>query len=123
MRKRNLVITAIGVVAGITLTGVVPASAVTISNLSGQSCGDQVGTWHFVNNQIPAGSPIGTLTATFSGGQTAQDLGEVKGGGSTQHFYVTASGTLLSASTDLGGRLVLSDFSCDGGKKGGGEKK
>ena len=117
MRKRY-VLTSIGMVAGLTLAGVVPASAVSISNLSGQSCGDQIGTWHFVNNQVPAGSPVGTLVATYSSGEVASDLGEVKGGGATQHFYVTASGTLTSASTDLGGKLVLSDFSCSGGKKG-----
>ncbi|HSB85233.1 MAG TPA: hypothetical protein VLD86_02935 [Ilumatobacteraceae bacterium] len=106
-------------VAGVTLTGV-SVSAATLSNLSGQSCGDLIGTWHFVNNQVPAGSPLGTLTATFSSGEVASDIGEAKGGGSTQHFYVTASGTLTGASTDLGGKLVLSDFSCNGGKKGGG---
>lgn len=117
MRKRSLVMTGIGVVAGITLTGV-SVSAATLGNLSGQSCGDLIGTWHFVNNQVPAGSPIGTLIATFSTGEVASDLGEAKGGGSTQHFYVTASGTLTGASTDLGGKLVLSDFSCNGGKKG-----
>jgi hypothetical protein len=118
MRKRRLVTTGIGIVAGLTLTGVVSVSAATLSNLSGQSCGDLIGTWHFVNNQIPSGSPIGTLVATFSSGEVASDQGEVKGGGSTQQFYVTASGTLTGASTDLGGKLVLSDFSCDGGKKG-----
>lgn len=119
MRKRSFVMTCIGVVAGVTLTGV-SVSAATLSNLSGQSCGDLIGTWHFVNNQVPAGSQLGTLIATFSSGEVASDIGEAKGGGSTQHFYVTASGTLTGASTDLGGKLVLSDFSCSGGKKGGG---
>lgn len=118
MRKRNFVVMGIGVVVGLGVAGVVPASAATIGNLSGQSCGDQIGTWHFVNNQIPSGSPLGQLVATFSSGEVASDVGESKGGGSTQHFYVTASGTLTSAETDLGGKLVLSDFSCSGGKKG-----
>jgi hypothetical protein len=36
---------------------------------------------------------------------------------STQHFHVIASGDLINASTDLGGKLVLSDFSCEGGGK------
>jgi hypothetical protein len=122
MRKRRLVIMGIAATAAVTMTGVVQASAVTLSNNQGQSCGDLIGTWHFVNNQVPSGSPLGTLVATFSSGEVASDIGESKGGGSTQHFYVTASGTLLTAETDLGGKLVLSDFSCDGGKKGGGKK-
>ena len=86
--------------------------AVSISNINGQSCGDFSGTWHFVNNQVPAGSGEGTLTATWSSGDTCT-VGPSKVNGSTQHFYCTASGTLTSASTDLGGRLVLSDFSCE----------
>ena len=84
----------------------------TLTNLSGQSCGSFSGTWHFVNNQIPAGSPTGTLSASWSTGETCTVLAS-KVLSSTQHFYCTASGTLLSASTNLGGRLQLSDFSCD----------
>jgi hypothetical protein len=33
--------------------------------------------------------------------------------GNTQHFDCIASGSLVSASTNLPGRLVLSDFSCE----------
>ena len=122
MRMRRLIITSIAAAAAVTMTGVIEVSAATLSNNQGQSCGDEIGTWHFVNNQVPAGSQLGTLVATFSSGEVASDIGEQKGGGSTQHFYVTASGTLLTAETNLGGRLVLSDFSCDGGKKGGDKK-
>lgn len=88
------------------------AQAATISNLSGQSCGAFTGTWHFINNQVPAGSGTGTLTATWSTGETCT-VQASKVLSSTQHFYCTAGGALTGASTNLGGRLVLSDFSCD----------
>jgi len=93
-----------------------PAVSATLANGNGQSCGDEIGTWHFVNNQT-GGAAAGTLTATFSGGQVVT-ANASKVLPSVQHFYVTASGTLETASTgDLPGRLVLSDFSCDEGKK------
>ena len=85
--------------------------AASISNLSGQSCGDFSGTWHFVNNQTGGAGP-GTLNATWSSGD-ACTVGASKVNATTQHFYCTASGALTSAVTNLPGRLVLSDFSCD----------
>ena len=104
MKKWMLVLTAVVALSGGTLL------AATLSNLSGQSCGDQTGTWHFVNNQT-GGAADGTLTANFTSGVCVVDA--TKNTGSTQHFYcVGYEGTLLGASTDLPGRLVLSDFSC-----------
>jgi hypothetical protein len=85
--------------------------AVEIGNLSGQSCGDFSGTWHFVNNQTGGAAP-GSLTATWSSGDTCT-VGPSKVNATTQHFNCTASGTLVSASTNLPGKLVLSDFSCE----------
>jgi len=105
MRKAMMVLLAVVALSGASLM------AVSIGNLNGQSCGDFIGAWHFVNNQVPAGSGNGTLTATWSSGDTCT-VGPSKVNGSTQHFNCIASGTLLSASTDLGGKLVLSDFSC-----------
>jgi len=87
------------------------ASAADISNLSGQSCGALTGTWHFVNNQT-GGAPAGTLTATWSLGDSCT-VGAAAVNKSTQHFYCTASGALASASTNLPGKLVLSDFTCE----------
>jgi hypothetical protein len=92
-----------------TLSGA--AMAADISNLSGQSCGTSSGNWHFVNNQVPNGSGIGTLNATWSSG----DMCTVSASAvnqRVQHFNCVASGALQSASTNLGGKLVLSDFSC-----------
>jgi hypothetical protein len=105
MRKMMMVFVAVVALAGGTL------SAASISNINGQSCGEFSGTWHFVNNQT-GGAAQGMLTATWSTGESCQVLAS-KVLGSTQHFYCTASGTLTSASTNLPGRLVLSDFSCE----------
>jgi hypothetical protein len=96
-------------VAAVSVAGV--AYAANIGNLSGQSCGDFSGNWHFVNNQT-GGAPAGTLTALWSSGDTCT-VSASKVLGSTQHFNCTASGALTSASTNLPGKLVLSDFSCD----------
>jgi hypothetical protein len=88
-----------------------PAHAATIGNVSGQSCGDFIGGWHFINNQTGGAAP-GTLTATWSSGDTCT-VGPSKVLTNTQHFDCVASGELLSASTSLPGRLVLSDFTCE----------
>ena len=95
--------------------GTVPAVAVEIGNLSGQSCGDGTGTWHFVNNQTGTTVP-GTLTATWSSGDTCVTGPSKVTPNGTQHFLCSASGELTSASTNLNGKLVLSDFSCDAKK-------
>jgi hypothetical protein len=105
MRKWILGLSAVVALTGGTLM------AATLGNLAGQSCGDFSGVWHFVNNQT-GGAPQGTLTATWSSGETCTVLAS-KVLSSTQHFYCTASGTLLSASTNLPGKLVLSDFACE----------
>jgi hypothetical protein len=86
------------------------AGAANLNNLSGQSCGSFTGTWHFVNNQTGGAAP-GTLNATWSSGNTCTTAPSAVNA-NTQHFYCTASGTLLGASTNLPGKLVLSDFSC-----------
>lgn len=109
MRKWTMVLLAVVTLASGSLM------AASISNLSGQSCGDAVGTWHFVNNQT-GGAAAGTLTATFSSGETCT-TGPSAVLNNTQHFICEASGTLTGASTNLPGRLVLSDFTCDDTKE------
>jgi hypothetical protein len=86
------------------------AYAASIENLSGQSCGASTGNWHFINNQT-GGAPAGTLMATWSSGNTCTVSASAVNN-KTQHFNCIASGTLVSAVTNLPGRLVLSDFSC-----------
>ena len=105
MRKWTMafaVVAALAVAAG-------ALSAADLDNGSGQSCGDSIGSWHFVNNQTD-GAAAGSLTACFTSG--CQTVGASAVNKNTQHFDVEASGTLLSASSTLGGKLVLSDFSC-----------
>ena len=72
--------------------------------------GDE-GTYHFVNNQTGGATFTGEITATFSSGEKVASAYMVLR--NVQHFSVTATGSLLDASTDLPGRLVLSDFDCD----------
>jgi hypothetical protein len=97
-------------VAGLALMLTAPAQAVEISNLNGQSCGDGCGSWHFVNNQT-GGAAAGHLDATWDSGDTCSVDTSLRNA-QTQHFNCTACGELTSASTNLPGKLVLSDFSC-----------
>ena len=96
------------------------AVSADLTNGNGQSC-EGIGVWHFVNNQT-GGAAAGSLTAQFSGGVTIT-TGPSKVLSNTQHFFVetTAGATLVDETTNLPGRLQLSDFSCDSGKKGGGK--
>ncbi len=87
--------------------------AANLSNAIGSTC-DGEGTWHFVNNQT-GGAGAGTLTADFGlAGICQVDASAVLK--SVQHFYCFTSGeaTLTGASTNLPGKLVLSDFDCGG---------
>ena len=88
-----------------------PVVAADLSSGHGSSCPEgSVGTYHFVNNQTGGAGP-GTLTAEFSDG-TVWVVGPTKVNQSNQQFVVESEGALVDASTDLPGRLVLSDFSC-----------
>lgn len=79
----------------------------------GSSCPDGfTGNYHFVNNQVPANSGAGQLFATWDSGDVCM-TGPYKVLNSVQHFRCRPmTGELTGASTNLGGRLVLSDFSC-----------
>jgi hypothetical protein len=83
----------------------------------GSSCPEGfVGTYHFVNNQVPAGSRTGHLNATWTEDSCSTDAYKVNR--SVQHFLcVDKEGALTAASTNLGGKLVLSDFTCTEEKK------
>jgi hypothetical protein len=114
--KKWLKVSALGAAIGAVSLA---AWAGSITNLNGQSCGDSVGEWHFVNVQTPAGTPLGTLTAAWSSGNQCVVTADRQTGG-VQHYYCTAAGTLTSASTNTVGYLRLSDFTC--GKKCEGDK-
>jgi hypothetical protein len=111
MRKMMVAAAAVALVVGMSGS----AFAVCISNLQGQSCGDGTGTWHFVNNKT-GGAAAGTLQASWDSGDSCTKTADTVLQ-STQHFYCTASGELESACTNLPGRLVLSDFTCDSKKE------
>lgn len=98
--------------AAIALGIVGTTSAATLSNAEGQSCGTQLGLWHFVNNQTTPDAPAGTLSAEFEDGAGCLNIEPSKVTQRTQHFYCISAGTLLRATTTLDGRLVLSDFTC-----------
>ena len=79
----------------------------------GSSCREGfTGNYHFVNNQIPSGASAGQLTATWDSNDSCT-VTAYKVLNHTQHFRCTGmTGALLSASTNLPGRLVLSDYTC-----------
>ena len=105
------------VVAALVVTPV--AVAATLTNGASQNC-DGIAVWHFVNVQTDGATDKGMLTASFSGGLvlTVEASAVNK---NMQHFFVETEGdvTLVDATSDLPGRIQLSDLSCDGGKKGG----
>ena len=108
--KRQWLFLSVGLVL-VLVAGIVPAQAADIQNISGQSCGDLTGTWHFVDNQTGGAAP-GQLTATWDSGDSCT-VGPSQVNNNVQHFFCSASGALTSASTNLPGRLVLSDFTCE----------
>ena len=95
-------------------TGIATAATMTGNGL-GSSCATP-GDWHFVNNQTNGAGP-GTLTATI-GGVVYSGVAPSQVSANNQQFWIyDAPGTLTAASTDLPGRLVLSDLLCDDDKK------
>jgi hypothetical protein len=77
------------------------------------------GAWyHFVNNQT-GGAAAGLLTVVFTNPsgpvEPSNPVGPLAVNQNVQHFYVWAEGTLVSASTNIPGRLVISGIAC--GKK------
>lgn len=119
--RKSLVVTAAA--ALVTISS--PSVAADLSNGHGQSCGDAIGVWHFVNNQTSNvdGQEYVTLTATFSDG-SVWHVKPTSVNRNVLHFHVQSAGTLISASTKIPvkgglpmlGRLVLSDYTCEGVK-------
>ena len=61
-------------------------------------CGANGILWHFVLNQLDAGTASGTVTATFASAGAKSDAGEPVGNGKVQHFWIaTGSADLLTA--------------------------
>jgi len=87
-----------------------PVLAASLENAQGQSCGDFTGTWHFVNNQN--GGTVTPLDACFSSG-CVSGVQASSNNKSVAHYFVIATGTIISASNSSPGKIVLSDFSCE----------
>ncbi len=87
------------------------ALAVDLHNGIGAAC-NGIGTWHFVNNQT-GGAAAGLLNAQFSNSNFT-NVSPTKVLSHVQHFVVETYGnnTLVNASTNLPGMLVLSDYKC-----------
>jgi|SRR5215471_5038610 len=106
---------------GAIVLGLVVASAASAATLNTSKFGDLISTgaqcahgavYHFVNNGLGnEGLPDGTISFQFSG-HSASSAGASFNNGPTQHFFVTSTGTLQWASTDLPGKLVLSGVAC-----------
>ena len=101
----------------------IPVAAVgaDLHNGVGSSCAPDIGVFHFVNNQT-GGAAAGSITVTFDNGDVVT-TGPSKVNQHTQHFIVESDGALETAETNLPGRLVLSDFSCEGDGKNPPPKK
>jgi len=94
-------------------TGIAQAAVMTGNGLN-SSC-ETAGDWHFVNNQT-GGAAGGTLTATIGG--VVYTASAVQVNGNSQQFWIyDAPGQLTAASTNVPGRLVLSDLLCTDDKK------
>jgi hypothetical protein len=108
---------ALGATAAVATVVVATAIPATLHNGQGSSCpAGSVGVYHFVNNQTGGATTAGTLMASFTDG-SSWTVTAYKVNQHTQHFLVESEGALITASTNLPGRLVLSDFSCDDVKK------
>jgi hypothetical protein len=82
-------------------------------------CGANGILWHFVLNQLDAGTASGTVTATFASAGAKSDAGEPVGNGKVQHFWIAtgSADTLLGASASVADqsgspKLVLSHWEC-----------
>lgn len=111
------------VLAGLIAALAIPAAAAAATlheAHKGTACpAGSVGVWHFVNNQT-GGAPGGTLTAEFSTGTIVDNTPDKVNRSVLQWYVLTPAGaTLDNANTgNIPGNLVLSDFSCEGSKKG-----
>jgi len=111
MSKRKLTI-------GLALVALAVGALVAIQALAADLHGPHVGSycdgpgdWHFVNTQT-RGADAGTLTVTFADAGTLV-VGPSQVNHNNQHFDISGpSGPVTAASTNLPGRLVLSDLDC-----------
>ena len=80
------------------------------ANFVGSNCGGLSGAYHFVNNQTGGGSA--NLITTWSTAPSPVSTPPSVVNNSVTQYNVTHDGTLLSAHTSLGGKIVISDLVC-----------
>jgi hypothetical protein len=109
MRKA---IAVVALVASFAVVGVSVALAANLqSSFVGTSCpGGGTGAWHFVNTQTGGGSS--SLTTTWSTSLSPVVTAPSVVNRNVTQYNVTHDGTLLSATTSLGGKIVVSDLDC-----------
>jgi hypothetical protein len=116
MRKQLAILTT---ALGVAIALAIPAGAADLQNSLGDfsECESAIDL-HFVNPQTGGEQTPGTIQVWYSGGGPIVDTA-TKVNNKMQHFEVTIpeGTTLVNASTNLDGKLVLSDYSCDTGKK------
>jgi hypothetical protein len=100
------------VLVGLVAALAIPAAAWAV-NLHephvGLGCSDG-GTFHFV---APGGGSTSRLTVNFSGPGDVTNAVPTKYNNGTAHWWVDASGTIISGSATNADKLVLSDYECD----------
>jgi hypothetical protein len=112
MRKH---LVAAGVVVALTIPAM-SSGAVLEKNL-GATCASGVGTWNFVNNKTD-GAAAGNLTVFFDteefGVIQFGPIGPTEVNKSVQKFtlFTNNRATIVSASTNLPGKLVLESVGC-----------
>ena len=105
--------------AGITAALVIPAAALgaALEKGAGATCASGVGTWNFVNNKTE-GAAAGNLIVFFDteeyGVIQFGPVGPTVANKSVQKFtlFTNNRATLVSASTNLPGKLVLESVGC-----------
>lgn len=101
-------------IIGMTLVASQALAADLNSSQVGSACGGgEAGAWHFVNNQTRGADAPGLLTACFDDVGFCIDAVAYQVSRNNQHFEIVGpSGPLTEASTNLAGKLVLSDLDC-----------
>ncbi len=117
------------IATAVAMTLAIPVGAADLhEDHKGTDCEHGIVLLHFVNAQTDGTEWAGTITVMLddwdNGGTTIVQTAD-KVNKNTQHFWVPMEGgdisdyeELINASTDLPGKLVLSDYECDPGKKG-----
>jgi hypothetical protein len=98
-------------VAALGVVGVAYAATLNPSQIGASCPAGSTGNYHFVNNQTGGAQTAGQIAAQWSSGDSCTSTA-YSVLNNTQHFRCFAAGALTSASTNLPGRLVLSDFTC-----------